>query len=73
LLGVGLIRFYQLTLSGFVGQACRHQPSCSEYAYEAIARFGLFPGSWLAMKRVVRCNPLGTSGFDPVPQKMRWW
>jgi putative membrane protein insertion efficiency factor len=73
LIGVALIRLYQLTLSGFVGRSCRHQPTCSEYAYEAIARFGLLPGSWLAARRVARCHPWGTSGFDPVPPDMRWW
>lgn len=73
LLGIGLIRLYQLTLSGFVGNACRHQPTCSEYAYEAVARHGLIPGSWLTFWRVSRCNPWGTSGYDPVPEKMRWW
>ncbi|MEM7461121.1 MAG: membrane protein insertion efficiency factor YidD [Pseudomonadota bacterium] len=73
LLGIGLVRLYQLTLSGFIGQSCRHQPTCSEFAYEAIARYGLIAGSWLSLKRVARCNPWGTSGYDPVPQKMRWW
>lgn len=68
LLGVGLIRLYQLTLSGFIGNACRHQPTCSEYGYEAVARHGLFHGGWLALKRVAKCNPWGTSGFDPVPR-----
>lgn len=72
LLGVVLVRLYQLTLSGFVGNACRHQPTCSEYAYEAIARHGLLPGSWLALNRVARCGPWGASGYDPVPDKMRW-
>ncbi len=67
LLGVGLVRLYQLTLSGFVGQACRHQPTCSEYAYEAIARHGLLRGGWLGAKRVAKCRPGGTHGFDPVP------
>jgi putative membrane protein insertion efficiency factor len=73
LLGIGLVRLYQLTLSGFIGNACRHQPTCSEYAYEAIARHGLLPGSWLALNRVIRCHPWGTSGYDPVPGKMRWF
>ncbi len=73
LLGLGFVRLYQLTLSGFVGKSCRHLPTCSEYAYEAIARHGLFPGGWLALKRVARCNPWGTSGHDPVPPAMRWW
>lgn len=67
LLGTSAVRFYQLTLSGFVGHGCRHLPTCSEYAFEAIARHGLFPGSWLALKRVIKCGPGGTSGYDPVP------
>jgi len=76
LFGTALIRLYQLTLSGFIGQSCRHQPTCSEFAYEAVARHGLLPGSWLSLWRVLRCNPWGASGasgFDPVPGKMRWW
>lgn len=73
LLGIGFIRLYQLTLSGFVGQACRHQPTCSEYGYEAIARHGLLPGGWLTLRRVIRCHPWGTHGHDPVPPRMRWW
>ncbi|MEM9573890.1 MAG: membrane protein insertion efficiency factor YidD [Pseudomonadota bacterium] len=66
-LGTSLVRFYQLTLSGFVGNTCRHIPTCSEYGYEAIARHGLLRGSWLAAKRVARCGPGGTSGIDNVP------
>lgn len=67
LLGTGLVRLYQLTLSGFVGGHCRHLPTCSEYAYEAVARHGLFRGTWLAAKRVARCGPFGGAGIDPVP------
>ena len=66
LLGTGLVRLYQLTLSGFVGGNCRHLPTCSEYAYEAIARHGLAAGGWMAMKRIVRCGPFGKAGLDPV-------
>jgi uncharacterized protein len=73
LLGLGAIRLYQLTLSGFVGQACRHQPTCSEYGYEAVARHGLLAGSWLALIRIAKCGPWGTSGYDPVPHAKRWW
>ena len=77
LLGMAIIRFYQLTLSGFVGNACRHMPTCSEYGYEAIARHGLWQGGWLTLFRVGRCGPGGTHGFDPVPQslggEMSWW
>lgn len=67
LLGTGLIRLYQLTLSGFIGHSCRHLPTCSEYGYEAIARHGLLAGGWLTVKRVLKCGPGGTSGLDPVP------
>jgi len=67
LLGIGLIRLYQLTLSGFIGNSCRHLPTCSEYGYEAIARYGLIRGGWLTLIRVGKCNPWGTSGHDPVP------
>ena len=70
LLGTGLIRLYQLTLSGFIGNNCRHMPTCSEYGYEAIARHGLLRGSWLTLKRVARCGPGGTSGIDNVPEKL---
>lgn len=69
LFGTGLVRLYQLTLSGFVGHGCRHQPTCSEYAYEAIARHGLIRGGWLGAKRVVKCRPGGTHGYDPVPDE----
>jgi uncharacterized protein len=71
LLAIGLIRLYQLTLSGFVGGHCRHLPTCSEYAYEAVARHGLVAGGWLAARRVARCGPFGTCGLDPVPEKLR--
>lgn len=66
-LGTGLVRFYQLTLSGFVGNSCRHMPTCSEYGYEAIARHGLWPGGWMALFRFMRCGPGGTHGIDNVP------
>ncbi|MGI9353379.1 MAG: membrane protein insertion efficiency factor YidD [Rhizobiaceae bacterium] len=71
LLGIGVIRFYQLTLSGFIGNGCRHQPTCSEYGYEAIARYGLLYGGWLTLLRFAKCGPWGTSGFDPVPHSKK--
>jgi putative membrane protein insertion efficiency factor len=67
LLGTGLVRFYQLTLSGFIGNSCRHLPTCSEYAYESIARYGLWTGGWMGLFRLMRCGPGGTQGLDPVP------
>lgn len=68
LLGMGFIRLYQLTLSGFIGNSCRHLPTCSEYGYEAVARHGLWRGGFMTLFRVVRCGPGGTHGFDPVPE-----
>jgi uncharacterized protein len=77
LFGMGLIRLYQLTLSGFIGQSCRHLPTCSEYGYEAVARHGLWAGGFMALFRFMRCGPGGTHGFDPVPASLpretRWW
>jgi putative membrane protein insertion efficiency factor len=77
LVGMTLIRAYQLTLSSFIGNSCRHLPTCSEYGFEAIARYGLWAGGWLTLFRVVRCGPGGTYGFDPVPDSLaprqRWY
>ncbi|QKV18082.1 membrane protein insertion efficiency factor YidD [Oricola thermophila] len=70
LVGIFLIRIYQLTLSGFIGHSCRHIPTCSEYGYEAIARHGLLVGGWLTARRVARCGPGGTCGIDNVPEKL---
>lgn len=77
LVGTGLVLLYQFTLSGFVGNSCRHLPTCSEYAYEAVARHGLWAGCWLALFRVMRCGPGGTHGIDNVPERLderhRWY
>ncbi|WP_318764232.1 membrane protein insertion efficiency factor YidD [Aminobacter niigataensis] len=76
-LGTSLVRLYQLTLSGFIGNACRHMPTCSEYAHEAIARHGLWAGGWMGLFRVSRCGPWGTHGIDRVPEQLasryRWF
>lgn len=69
-LGVALVRFYQLTLSGFIGNSCRHAPTCSEYTYEAIALYGLWAGGWMGLFRIMRCGPFGTHGFNPVPKPL---
>jgi putative membrane protein insertion efficiency factor len=64
---IALIRVYQLTLSPFLGGACRFTPSCSAYAREAVDVHGARRGAWLAARRLARCHPLGSSGYDPVP------
>lgn len=62
-----LIRAYRYCLSPLIGPSCRHLPTCSDYAEEAIGRHGLLKGSWLAVRRLGRCHPWGSSGYDPVP------
>ena len=66
-LPVKLIRLYQVTLSPYMGRQCRYTPTCSNYALEALRKHGLLRGSWLALKRILRCAPWGGSGYDPVP------
>lgn len=63
------IRFYQLSISPMLGAHCRHTPSCSQYSIEAIQEWGILKGTWLGVKRIARCHPWGTSGYDPVPKK----
>jgi len=66
-LATGLVHAYQLGIAPMLGPACRYEPSCSAYAIEAIKRYGVMRGSWLAMSRIIRCNPLGGHGLDPLP------
>ncbi|MCG8511205.1 MAG: membrane protein insertion efficiency factor YidD [Rhodospirillales bacterium] len=63
----GLIRAYQLLISPVFPMSCRYSPSCSAYAAEAVMRHGALRGSWLAVRRMVRCHPWGGWGYDPVP------
>ena len=62
-----LVRFYQLTFSSLVGSCCRFQPTCSEYARQAIQKYGILKGGWLTIKRLLRCHPWAKGGYDPVP------
>ena len=64
---MALIRVYQLTVSPLLGPRCRFTPGCSAYAMEAIDRHGAVRGTWLAIRRLLRCHPWGSAGFDPVP------
>ena len=64
---LGLIRLYQRTVSPWAAGACRFEPSCSQYALEAVARHGALKGSWLALRRLGACHPFGRRGYDPVP------
>ncbi|HKO24129.1 MAG TPA: membrane protein insertion efficiency factor YidD [Chloroflexota bacterium] len=65
-LAVAPIRLYQLVISPALGQRCKYYPSCSQYAVQAIGRFGILRGLILAAWRLVRCNPFSHGGFDPV-------
>ena len=77
LFGRGLVMTYRYTLAPLIGPRCRHLPGCSEYADEAITRFGLWAGSWMALARILRCQPWGTHGLDFVPADLpagaKWW
>lgn len=71
------IRTYQLTLSALIGRRCRYLPTCSDYTGDAIADHGVWPGAWIGLARICRCNPWGGSGFDPPPKALpadsRWY
>ena len=64
---LALIKFYKLAISPYLPNACRFTPTCSVYAYEAIAKYGALKGGFLAVKRILRCNPFCKGGYDPVP------
>lgn len=63
------IKIYQYTLSPLLPNSCRHTPTCSQFAIEALKVHGLFKGLWLSLRRIMRCHPWGTWGYDPVPPK----
>ena len=66
-----LIRGYQQVISPYLPPACRYLPTCSQYAIEALEQYGALQGGWLAIKRIGRCHPFHTGGFDPVPERRR--
>jgi putative membrane protein insertion efficiency factor len=73
----GLVKLYRHMLSPLIGFDCRHLPTCSSYADEALDRFGLWAGGWMTLARLARCHPFGTSGLDFVPAALprhaRWY
>lgn len=75
--GRALIKVYRYTLSPLIGFHCRHLPTCSDYADTALERYGLWAGGWMALARLLRCHPYGTSGLDFVPEtppkRARWY
>ena len=64
---LNLIRFYQRFISPLTPPSCIYTPSCSQYALEAIVKYGALKGSWMAARRILRCHPWGPGGYDPVP------
>lgn len=63
---VSAIRFYQQALSPYLPAVCRYEPTCSQYTADAINRYGVARGAWLGIRRILRCNPVGGQGYDPV-------
>lgn len=63
---IGLIKVYKKLIAPFVPASCRYLPTCSEYAVQAIEKYGALRGGWLAVKRIARCNPFAAGGYDPV-------
>ena len=66
-IGILPVRAYQWFISPLLPPSCRYEPTCSAYAIEALQRHGLLRGSWLTLRRLIRCHPWGGSGYDPVP------
>lgn len=65
----GIFRGYKLFISPYMPPACRYDPTCSVYAYQAVLAHGFFKGTWLAVRRIARCHPWGGEGHDPVPPR----
>jgi putative membrane protein insertion efficiency factor len=66
-IALGLIRFYKSFLSPMLPPSCIYQPTCSQYTYEAIEKYGVLRGSWMGVLRILRCHPFARGGYDPVP------
>ncbi len=68
-IALGLLRFYKKFISPMLPPSCRFTPTCSQYTYVAIERFGVIRGSWMGLRRIIRCNPFNPGGYDPVPEE----
>jgi hypothetical protein len=66
-IALALIQFYQRAISPALPPTCRFVPSCSEYTYQAIAKYGFWKGTWMGLRRLSRCHPFNPGGYDPVP------
>ena len=64
---MALVRFYRTSISPFRPPCCRYYPTCSQYALEALEKYGALKGGWMAFRRILRCNPFHKGGYDPVP------
>ena len=64
---IGIVKFYQNSISPYTPASCRYTPTCSQYALEALRKYGTVKGGWIALKRIMRCHPWGGHGYDPVP------
>lgn len=64
---IALVKFYRAAISPYRRPCCRYYPTCSQYALEALEKYGTFKGGWLAFRRILRCNPFHKGGYDPVP------
>lgn len=66
---LGILSFYKSAVSPYLPSQCRFHPTCSEYAADAVVAYGAAKGGWMGLKRLVRCNPWASGGFDPVPER----
>jgi len=66
-IAIAFVKFYQYCIRPLLPNSCRYTPSCSQYSVEAINKYGALKGSWLGLKRILRCHPWGGHGYDPVP------
>lgn len=64
---IALVKFYRAAISPYRRPCCRYYPTCSQYALQALEKYGAIRGGWLALRRILRCNPLHKGGYDPVP------